>query len=214
MKLHNHITENAPSPSASDRRETQGEPSWGGDVLWLVVLSLLFVACNQSGNTPLYADETGWQIYSAKAGDEIVEPYLRANEIARENGWGQIAVPGLDYLVDDPLSFYGFALVLNDNVLTWEENSEIVLSFIVNDDTLSARSVEIFFCEPYSFPQAAMPGEPLYGPITVPNQYYKVFETSKGNPVVFARFRFEKEPDYLVKCTVSNVHSNRKEVAR
>jgi hypothetical protein len=75
-------------------------------------------------------------------------------------------------------------------------------------------STEIFFCKEYDLASMKLPGTLIYGPITVPNSYHRIYGTGNGNPVVFARFSLGKEPENLIRCTVANVHSIHKEATR
>lgn len=180
----------------------------------LIVLLLILTGCSQATRVPLYEDPTGWMILSAYSGDRITSSYVRAKDRAREAGWATVDAEGMDYMAKDPLSFYGFAVLPQGHNLLWPEDAVITLRYTHGDDTLSVDSGEIFFCKEQMLHTMKLAGQRVYGPITVPNTHHRLYTTGSGNPVVFARFPLDREPDYLTGVTVANVYSIQKEVAR
>ena len=159
-------------------------------------------------NTPLYEDAGGWCLWSGVKGEDLVDRYARALALV-ENlpGMDQAGIPGFDYMrKHGSQNFIAFVIKIPEDMsIYWSKDSRIALTYCTKKkDTLRAVSDEFFFmsvcptCKP-----ALLKNSDIAGYYSLPNNV--VFCTPKGNPVVFGRFRFEREPAQLVSCTVSQV---------
>ncbi|MCJ7569713.1 MAG: hypothetical protein MUO58_19575 [Anaerolineales bacterium] len=186
-----------------------------------ILVAICFVseiqAWGKKDNCPLYIDELGWEIPSALPGWKIVQSYEEYKNAGLLAKISESQVPKFQPYISFHGSgnFYGFALVVPDNITTyWDETSEITLTYTCDRDTLQATSYQYFFATSRTSNKLFFDYE-LIHPFSVPNPSIKLYATSKGNPVIFARFDFKrKEPERLLSCIPENVRSARKEVSR
>jgi len=168
-------------------------------------------------NRPLYVDELGWEIPSALPGWKIVQKYEQYDSSEFMDLIPDSQIPAHQPYISfhGSSNFYGFALVVSDHVVTyWNETSGITLIYTCDGDTLQATSYQYFFATSRTHNKLIFDYE-LIHPFSIPNPSTELYTTSKGNPVIFARFDFKKkEPERLLSCVPENVRSAVKEVNR
>jgi hypothetical protein len=165
--------------------------------------------------TPLYVDETGWEIRKAISGVEITRKYEEAISQLGPLGdkLAELCPQHTVYISKKGAGFYyGFSLVIPSNMTTyWAPNSEVVLTYTHKKDTLRITSTECFFAT-RKRPNKLIFLWEVQSEFMVPNPASPLY--SEQVPVLFARFPFKRSPDKILSCTVANVRSKVREVSK
>lgn len=178
-------------------------------VIGIIGLAVLHCTCASAGKkAPLYRDETGWMIVSTRDCEEL---FGRAFDIANATGTSISEVaPAFSYMgFHEPEKFYGIVLRIPDGITTyWGADVTITMKYIRKGDTCSVVSEEFlitserqdFFVHSYD----------IEGFVPIPASAHRIFQTGKGNPVVFVKFPLDHVPDKVVGFDVVNVRVTRR----
>jgi len=176
-------------------------------IIAIILTCMLVVPCTAKkrlyDKTPLYEDPTGWQVWNVKAGEELVSWYLDGKFRAMEHN-NDTEIEVFEYMSRGPYeAFYAFPLIIPKGMaLLWSKNSTITMTFQYQDEMLLVQSEELFVQTLCGDMRLVFIKEAA---TLIPSSGCLLFSTSKGNPVIFAKFPLDKTPKKIFQCTVENV---------
>jgi len=177
---------------------------------YLITLLLIFsltvpcLAGRLADHNPLYEDPSGWQLWTVKSGVELLDWYYTGKSRASSAGI-DVEFPAFEYMAcSDWEAFCAFPVIIPDQVLlVWNKNSAIIMTYIFNGEKYIAKSQELFIQRVTGKEVAVITTDQTA--ILMPRSDWSYFATSKGDPIIFAKFLLSKVPDKVINCSVENV---------
>jgi len=182
--------------------------------LILLTLVLCFVSCGcKDGkveilNKPLYNGE-GWSIWTAQPGDVIVyyyytRPLSAMPEAARAQLPDNFGEVFRQMERDGAFKYFGFVITSTGGTSFWSDRSSILMTYIERGDTLQIESDELFIIQKCDL-QPVCSDERM---LQIPTGQDDIFDTPRGQQVLFAKFPLTSQPDAVLYCEAINTLSH------